>query len=156
MRGTPATTALRTAGIPFLEHSYAHDPRAAGFGIAAVEALGVAADRVFKTLVAQVDGVLAVGVVPVRGRLDLRVFAATLGGTYAAMADAVVAERRTGYVRGGISPVGQRHPLRTVVDESALLWDTVFVSGGRRGLELEIAPADLLRAVGATTAAITR
>ncbi|WBU39139.1 Cys-tRNA(Pro) deacylase [Homoserinibacter sp. YIM 151385] len=154
MSGTPATTALRAAGIPFLERAYAHDPRARGFGLEAAEALGVEPERVFKTLLAELDGELVVGVVPVTGTLDLKALAAALGGRRAAMAEPRLAERRTGYVVGGISPIGQRTRHRTVVDETAELWDAVLVSGGRRGLDLELAPADLVAATGAILAAI--
>lgn len=126
------------------------------FGREAAEALGVEADRVFKTLLAEVDGRLAVGIVPVTGKLDLKALAAALGGKRAVMADAVVAERRTGYVVGGISPIGQKTAHPTVLDETAELWDTVFVSGGRRGLDLELAPADLIRATSAVVADIAR
>ena len=154
MSGTPATVALVAAGISFTEHAYPHDPAAASFGLEAAQALGVEPDRVFKTLLADVDGRLVVGVVPVTGRLDLKALAAAVGGRKAAMADPAAAERRTGYLVGGISPIGQktRHP--TVLDETVELWDTVFVSGGRRGLDLELAPAELVRVTGATIAAI--
>ena len=154
MSGTPATVVLVAAGISFTEHAYPHDPAAASFGLEAAQALGVEPDRVFKTLLADVDGRLVVGVVPVTGRLDLKALAAAVGGRKAAMADPAAAERRTGYLVGGISPIGQktRHP--TVLDETVELWDTVFVSGGRRGLDLELAPAELVRVTGATIAAI--
>ncbi|HEY4225546.1 MAG TPA: Cys-tRNA(Pro) deacylase [Pseudolysinimonas sp.] len=154
MSGTPATVALQRAGIPFTEHAYAHDPAAASFGLEAAEALGVEPDRVFKTLLVEVDGGLVVGIVPVAGKLDLKALASAVGGKKAAMADAALAERRTGYVVGGISPIGQKTAHPTVVDETAELWDTVFVSGGRRGLDLELAPSDLVRVTGATLAAI--
>ena len=154
MSGTRATVALTAAGVAFTEHSYAHDPAAASFGLEAAEALGVEADRVFKTLMADVDGRLVVGIVPVTGKLDLKALAAAVGGKKAAMADPAVAERRTGYVVGGISPIGQKTAHPTVVDETAELWDTVFVSGGRRGLDLELAPGELVRVTGATVAAI--
>jgi Cys-tRNA(Pro)/Cys-tRNA(Cys) deacylase len=155
--GTPATVALTRAGIAFTIHEYHHDPSAPSFGLEAAAALGVEADRVFKTLLAEVDGVgLVVGVVPVSGSLDLKSLASAVGGKRAAMAAPVLAERRTGYVIGGISPVGQRTALPTVVDETAQLWETVFVSGGRRGLDLEIAPDDLLSITHATFADISR
>lgn len=153
---TPATTALTRAGIAFTVHPYEHDPRAASYGTEAAEALGVDPDRVLKTLLASVDGRLAVGVVPVSGQLDLKALARALGGGRATMADVAAAERATGYVAGGISPFGQRRAHPTVVDESALRFPTVFVSAGRRGLDLEIAPADLVRATGAVTAAVGR
>jgi len=152
--GTPATLALRAAGVPFAEHAYDHDPAAASFGEEAAAALGVEPDRVFKTLLAEVDGRLVVGIVPVSGRLDLKALAAAFGGKRATMADPVLAERKTGYVVGGISPLGQRSILPTALDETAELWDTVFVSGGRRGLDLELAPADLVRLTDARLAAI--
>ncbi len=110
----------------------------------------------FKTLLAEVDGRLVVGIVPVTGKLDLKALAAKVGGRKAAMADAALAERRTGYIVGGISPIGQKTAHETVLDETAELWDTVFVSGGRRGLDLELAPADLIRATSATVASIAR
>ena len=151
---TPATVALRAAGIAFTEHAYAHDPAVTDYGREAASALGVEADRVFKTLLADVDGRLVVGIVPVTGKLDLKHLAAAVGGKRAAMADPAVAERRTGYVVGGISPVGQKTPHPTVLDETAELWDTIYVSGGRRGLDIEIAAADLVRITDATVADI--
>jgi Cys-tRNA(Pro)/Cys-tRNA(Cys) deacylase len=143
--GTPATVALARAGIEFRLHEYAHDPRAESYGLEAAEALGLDPARVFKTLMATVDGRLATAVVPVSGQLDLKALARALGASRAAMADVVVAERATGYVAGGISPVGQRRPHPTVLDSTALDHPSVFVSAGRRGLDLEIAPADLVR-----------
>jgi Cys-tRNA(Pro)/Cys-tRNA(Cys) deacylase len=153
-RGTTATIVLERAKIPFILHEYAHDARPQSYGLEASEALGVPPERMFKTLVAAVDGSLAVGVVPVHRRLDLKALAAAAGGKKAVMADVAAAERATGFVAGGISPVGQRRRLPVVVDESALPFRTVFCSGGRRGLEIEIAPADLIKAAGATVAAI--
>lgn len=153
---TPATVALTKLGIAFTERSYTHDPAVTDFGGEAAAALGVPEERVFKTLLADVDGSLAVGIVPVSGMLNLKALAAALGGKRAAMADPALAERRTGYVVGGISPLGQRSRLRTVLDGSALTHDTVLVSGGRRGLDLELAPADLVRATGAVVAEIGR
>ncbi len=153
-RGTTATVALERAGIPFTVHEYAHDPRHESYGREASEALGVSAQRVFKTLIAEVDGNLVAGVVPVDGQLDLKALAAAAGGKRAAMAAAAAAERATGYVTGGISPLGQRRRLPVVIDGSALAFSTVFCSGGRRGLEIELAPADLIRAAGATVASI--
>lgn len=154
--GTPATVALTRAGIAFELHPYAHDPRAASYGLEAAEALGVPPERVLKTLMASLDGALVVGVVPVTDRLDLKALARALGGSRATMAEVAAAERATGYVAGGISPVGQKRTHRTVLDESALSFDTVFVSGGRRGLDLELAPADLVAVTSATTARIGR
>ena len=154
--GTPATVALTKAGVPFTLHEYAHDPRAASYGLEAAEALGLDPAVVLKTLMASVDGKLAVGIVPVTGQLDLKALARALGASRAAMAELAVAEWATGYVAGGISPVGQRRAHPTVLDESALGFDTVYVSGGRRGLDLAIAPADLVRVTGATVAPISR
>lgn len=131
-----------------------HDPAVTDFGREAAEALGVDPDRVFKTLLADVDGRLVVGIVPVTGKLDLKALAAAAGGKRAVMADPAFAERRTGYVVGGISPIGQKSAHPTVLDETAELWDTVFVSGGRRGLDLELAPGDLIRATSAVVADI--
>ena len=153
-RGTTATVALERAKIPFTVHENAHDPRAASYGREASEALGVPAERVFKTLIASVDGDLVAGVVPVEGQLDLKALAAAVGGKRGAMAEVTAAERATGYVAGGISPVGQRKRLPVVVDASALAFGTVFCSGGRRGLQIELAPADLVRAANATVASI--
>ncbi|PWI43445.1 Cys-tRNA(Pro) deacylase [Streptomyces sp. ICBB 8177] len=154
--GTPATVALAAAGIGFSTHAYEHDPAAASYGEEAAEALGVGAERVFKTLVAEVDGALTVAVVPVAGSLDLKALAAAVGGKRAAMADPAAAERATGYVRGGISPLGQRKRLPTVVDASALDHPTVFVSAGRRGLEVELPGADLVGLTGAVVAPVGR
>ena len=154
--GTPATVALTAAGIPFAAHPYEHDPAAPSFGLEAAEALGVEPDRVFKTLLADTDLGLVVGVVPVTGMLDLQALAAAVGAKRATMADPAVAERRTGYVVGGISPVGQKTAHPTVVDETAQLFDTVFVSGGKRGFDIELAPADLLTATGGSYAAIAK
>ena len=154
--GTAATAALTRTGIPFTLRSYEHDPTAASYGLEAAEALGVEPERVLKTLLAEVDGNLVVGIVPVAGQLDLKALAAAVGGKRAAMADPAKAERATGYVVGGISPVGQRRALPTVLDESAVGFATVLVSGGKRGLDIELAPADLVRVVGATVAPIAR
>jgi Cys-tRNA(Pro)/Cys-tRNA(Cys) deacylase len=145
---------LGKLGIAYSVHAYEHDPRSGSYGLEASEVLGVAPERVFKTLVAEVDGALTVGVVPVAGQLDLKALAAAAGGKKAAMAGVAAAERATGYVAGGISPLGHRRRLRVVVDSSAMDHATVYCSAGRRGLELEIAPADLVRAAGAVVAAI--
>ncbi|WP_035850271.1 Cys-tRNA(Pro) deacylase [Kitasatospora azatica] len=155
-KGTPATVALEAAGVAFTVHAYPHDPAAASYGGEAAAALGVDPERVFKTLVAEVDGALTVGVVPVAGQLDLKALAAAVGGKRAAMADPAAAERSSGYVRGGISPLGQRKALRTVLDAGALAHPTIYVSAGRRGLEVELAPGDLLRLTGAVSAEISR
>ncbi|WP_328722218.1 Cys-tRNA(Pro) deacylase [Streptomyces sp. NBC_00247] len=154
--GTPATVALTAAGAAFTVHSYEHDPAAPSYGEEAAEALGVSPDRVFKTLVADVDGELTVAVVPVAGSLDLKALASAVGGKRAAMADPAAAERTTGYVRGGISPLGQRKRLRTVLDDTAGSHPTICVSAGRRGLEVELAAADLARLTGAVFAPIGR
>ena len=154
--GTPATVALTAAGIAFEVRSYEHDPRAASYGTEAAEALGVDPARVFKTLLASLDGKLVVGIVPVTGQLDLKALARALGGSKAAMAEVAAAERATGYVAGGISPVGQKRAHPTVLDASALEHDTILVSGGRRGFDLELAPADLVAITGAVTATIGR
>jgi Cys-tRNA(Pro)/Cys-tRNA(Cys) deacylase len=148
--------ALTQAGVAFTLHEYAHDPRAASYGLEAAEALGLDPDQVFKTLLAELDGELVVAVVPVTGRLDLKALARALGGSKAAMAEPKAAERATGYVTGGISPVSQKRALRTVVDETAAAYDVVYVSAGRRGLDLGIAPADLVAATGAITADVSR
>ncbi|MEV7661882.1 Cys-tRNA(Pro) deacylase [Paenarthrobacter sp. NPDC089316] len=153
-QGTPATAALAAAGVPFVLHPYAHDPAAPSYGLEAAEALGIDPERVFKTLMVEVEGRLAVAIVPVSGNLDLKAVAAVLGSKKAVMADPKAAERRTGYVLGGISPLGQRQGSPTVLDDSALAFDTILVSGGRRGLDLELAPADLLRLTNGTTGPI--
>jgi Cys-tRNA(Pro)/Cys-tRNA(Cys) deacylase len=155
-RGTAATALLTRQGIPHTVHSYSHDPRHESYGTEASEALGIPADRILKTLVADVDGALTVGVVPVSAQLDLKALATAVGGKKAAMADAAAAERATGYVVGGISPLGQRKRLRVVIDSTALEFPTVYCSGGRRGLEIELAPGDLARAANATVAPISR
>ncbi len=153
---TPATAALTAAGISFATVSYTHDPRAAGYATEAAEALGLDPARVFKTLVVSLDGKLAVGVVPASGSLDLKALADALRGKKAQLADQREAERRTGYIAGGISPVGQKTRLPTALDESAMTFPTIFVSGGRRGFEIEIAPADLVSVCSAVVAAIGR
>lgn len=153
---TPATVALMRLGIAFAVRAYEHDPAETDFGAEAARELGVDASRVLKTLLAEIDGVLTVGVVPVAGRLDLKLLAAARGGKRAVMADPAVAEKKTGYVVGGISPIGQKVRLPTVIDESARAHDTVLVSGGRRGFDIELAPNDLLRATGAQWARIAK
>lgn len=162
-KGTPAVDAARRAGIEHVVHEYEHDDsptshdRRMSWGLEAAAALGVPARRVLKTLVAMVDeGRLVVAVVPVDGEVDLKALAHAVGGRRATMADPADAQRSTGYVVGGISPLGQRRPLPTVIDAAALGEPTVFVSGGRRGLDLELAPADLVRLTGATVARIGR
>jgi Cys-tRNA(Pro)/Cys-tRNA(Cys) deacylase len=154
--GTAATALLTRQHIPHSVHTYTHDPRHGSYGAEASEALGVEPGRVLKTLVADVDGKLTVGVVPVAAQLDLKALAAAVGGKKAALADVAAAEPTTGYVAGGISPVGQRRRLPVVIDSTAMEYPTVFCSGGRRGLEIELAPADLVRAAAATVAPISR
>ncbi|WP_367136040.1 MULTISPECIES: Cys-tRNA(Pro) deacylase [Streptomyces] len=153
---TPAIVALEKAGTAFSVHSYDHDPAVASYGTEAAEALGRDPAQVFKTLVAEVDGALTVAVVPVSGSLDLKALAAAVGGKRAAMADPAAAERTTGYVRGGISPLGQRRRLPTALDASARSHATICVSAGRRGLEVELAPDDLAALTGAVVAPIAR
>lgn len=157
--GTPATLALARAGVDFTVHTYEHAPHTDGFqsyGQEAAEALGVDPAQVFKTLVAEVDGALTVAVVPVAGSLDLKALATAVGGKRAQMAEPAAAERATGYVRGGISPLGQRKRLTTVVDASALGFERVCVSAGRRGWEIELPPRDLVALTEARTARIGR
>ena len=154
--GTRATEQLTRLKVAHSVHRYEHDPRHPSYGQEASEALGVPAERVFKTLIADVDGRLTVAVVPVAGSLDLKALAAAVGGKKAAMADPAAAERATGYVTGGITSLGLRKPLPVVVDASALAHDTVFCSAGQRGLEIELAPADLVAAAGASVAPIAR
>jgi Cys-tRNA(Pro)/Cys-tRNA(Cys) deacylase len=152
--GTPATALLTTAKVDFALHPYDVSPDAPNYGALVAEALGVPPDSVFKTLVAEVDGALTVAVVPVTGDLDLKALAAAAGGKRAALADRAAAERSSGYVRGGISPLGQRRTLPTVIDASALDLDRMYVSAGRRGLQASLAPADLVRLTHAVTAKI--
>jgi len=150
-KGTPAIAAAERAGIAFTVHEYVHDPTAESYGLEAAEKLGLDPARVFKTLVADADGTLTVAIVPVESQLDLRAL-----GKRAAMADPKLAERTTGYVTGGISPLGQRKRLPTLLDESALAFETIHVSAGRRGLEIELAPADLLALTGGRATPIAR
>lgn len=154
MSGTPATTLLDRRRVPYRLHSYPHRVGEA-YGPEAARALGLDPARVFKTLVAEVDGDLTVGVLPVTGSLDLKALAAAVGGKRAKLAEVKAAERATGYVAGGISPLGQRKRLPVVVDSTATRFDTVFCSGGRRGLEIELAPADLVALTDAALAHIT-
>ena len=163
-RATRAVEAVRAAGVAHVVHQYevpgSASPRdrerRPRYGLDAAAALDLDPGRVFKTLIASVDGQLVAAIVPVAGELDLRALAAAAGGRRAAMADPSEAERATGYVVGGISPLGGRRPLPTILDVSAAAYRTVFVSGGRRGLQLELAPADLVRLAGAREAAIAR
>ncbi|WP_405873738.1 Cys-tRNA(Pro) deacylase [Streptomyces sp. NBC_00005] len=154
--GTPATVALTTAGVTYTVHSYDHDPSHPSYGEEAAEAMRVSPERVFKTLVADVDGALTVAVVPVAGQLDLKALASAVGGKRATMADPALAERTTGYVRGGISPLGQRRKLPTVLDASAAAHPTICISAGRRGLEVELSPEDLTKLTEAVVAPIGR
>jgi Cys-tRNA(Pro)/Cys-tRNA(Cys) deacylase len=157
---TPATKALVQAKAAYRVHAYQHDTRASSYGTEAVAALaaelGIVAEQVFKTLVIDLSGAgLAVAVLPVPAKLSLKAAAAALGASRAVMADPAKAQRCTGYVLGGISPLGQRKSLPTVIDTSALRWDLMLCSAGRRGLEIELAPADLIRLTNAATASIT-
>jgi Cys-tRNA(Pro)/Cys-tRNA(Cys) deacylase len=154
--GTPATAALAAAGVLFTLHPYDHDPAAPSFGAEAAAALGLPREQVFKTLLVDTGSGLAVAVVPVAGSLDLKAVAAALGVKKVAMADPAAAERATGMVVGGISPVGQKRALPTVVDESVHLFDVVYVSGGRRGLDVGLSPDDLVRLTAASVADIAR
>jgi Cys-tRNA(Pro)/Cys-tRNA(Cys) deacylase len=155
-KGTPATLLLAREGVPHTVHAYEVDAHAPSYGERAAAALGIAPERMLKTLLASLDGRLVCAVVPVSGSLDLKALATALGGKRAVMAEPSAAERSTGYVVGGISPLGQRTRLATAVDESSALFDTVYVSAGRRGLSVELAPADLVRLTGAIVAAVTR
>jgi Cys-tRNA(Pro)/Cys-tRNA(Cys) deacylase len=153
---TPAIAALVKAGADHTVHEYTHDPAAASYGREAADEMGVDPARVFKTLVASVSGTLVVAIVPVATTLDLKALAAAVGAKRAEMADPAEAERATGYVLGAISPLGQKRRLTTVVDQSVEKWDTMFCSGGHRGLEIEVAPADLATLTGARLAPIAR
>lgn len=151
---TPATKQLDCMGIVYRTVGYDHDPGASSYGVEAAAALGLDPDTVFKTLLATVDGSLVVACVPVAGMLDLKALARAAGGKKAVMADSAMAEKTTGYVVGGISPLGQRKQLPTFIDELCEVLDEIHVSGGRRGLEIALGPADLVRALGATVAPI--
>jgi Cys-tRNA(Pro)/Cys-tRNA(Cys) deacylase len=153
---TPATVAATRAEIAYTLHPYELEGAGPGYGEAVADVLGVPREQSFKTLVAEVDGRLTVAVVPVSAQLDLKALATAVGGKRARMADQGLAERATGYVRGGISPLGQRRRLPIIVDASAERFPTIHVSAGRRGLEMELAPADLIRLLAARTASISR
>ena len=154
---TPACVALDHAGVRYVIHPYEHDPAAESYGLEAVEALGVEADHIFKTLMAELDtGELVVAIVPVDEMLNLKALAAVFATKRAAMADVGKAERSSGYVAGGISPFGQRTSRRTCLDESATVCDTIFISGGRRGLDIEVDPTELVALLGAEVAPLTR
>jgi Cys-tRNA(Pro)/Cys-tRNA(Cys) deacylase len=154
-QSTPATTLLSKQKVVHRLHPYQVDPDTPNYGAEVAAALGIESARVYKTLVTEVDGALTVAVVPVTGDVDLKALAAAAGGKRAALADRALAERTTGYVRGGISPLGQRRRLPTVVDATAPEYATVYVSAGRRGLQVELAPADLIRLTGAVVARIS-
>lgn len=154
---TPAINSARQNKIPHQVHEYTHDPSSESYGIEAAEKLGVPADRVFKTLVVELDGKeLAVGVVPVSAMLNMKQMARALGAKKAAMAAKSAAERTTGYVLGGVSPLGQKKRLRTVIDSSATRHATLYVSAGRRGLEIELSPGDLQQLVNGLFADIAQ
>ena len=161
-QGTRAIEAARRAGIPHTVHEYAHDERASlraggrGYGLEAVDAMGIDAARVFKTIVVACDGNLGLAVVPADAEVDLKAAADALGGRKAAIADPAEAERATGYVLGGISPLGTRRALPVVVDATAAAFPTIHVSAGRRGLEIELAAADLVRVTRGKLAPIAR
>jgi Cys-tRNA(Pro)/Cys-tRNA(Cys) deacylase len=155
-QGTRATQRLTMLGIAYSLHPYAHDPRASSYGAEAAAALGVPPEDVFKTLIVNVDGRLTSAVVPVTGQVNLKALADAVGGKKAEMAQTAVAERATGYVTGGISPIAQRKILPVVVDSSALGRETIFCSAGQRGLQVELAPDDLILATGALVAPIAR
>jgi len=153
---TPAIEVMKKSGLPYRLHEYAHDPAAEAYGEEAVDALGLDADRVFKTLLASLSpGGLAVAIVPVPARLNLKALATAAGVKRAELADPTVAQRATGYVLGGISPLGQKRHLSAFIDEAALAFDEVYVSAGRRGLEISLVPAHLIELLNATTAALT-
>jgi len=154
--GTPAIVELVAHGIEHTVHPYLHDAAATNYGEEAAAALGIDPGRIFKTLVVDDAGTLAVAVVPVSSQLDLKAAARALGGKRLTLAVQQQAERSSGYVAGGISPIGQRKPLRTVIDSSAFDWSTVYVSAGRRGLQVELAPTALVAVTGAITAPIAR
>jgi Cys-tRNA(Pro)/Cys-tRNA(Cys) deacylase len=153
-QGTPATALLARQRVTHRLHTYDVDADTPNYGAVVADSLGIAQERVFKTLVTEVDGALTVAIVPVSGDVDLKALAGAVGGKRATMADRTVAERTTGYVRGGISPLGQRKRLPTVLDATATGHPTIYVSAGRRGLQVELDPADLIRLTGATTASI--
>ena len=148
--------ALTAAGGTFSQHAYEHDPGARSFGLEAAEVLGLPPEQVFKTLLVDTGAGLAVAIVPVAGQLDLKAMASALGAKRVTMADPAAAQRSSGYVVGGISPIGQKRALPTVVDESAELFDVVYVSGGRRGLDVGLSPTDLVRVTHAVVADIGR
>ncbi|PPF89138.1 Cys-tRNA(Pro) deacylase [Subtercola sp. Z020] len=153
---TAATVALAAAGVPFIPHVYHHAATATDYGAEAAAALGIEPEQVFKTLMVDTDKGLAIGIVSVDSKLDLKALAGAVGAKRGVMAEPAVAERKSGYVVGGISPFGQKTPLPTVLDDLALLFDTIFVSGGRRGFDIEVSPADLVAVTRGTVATIRR
>lgn len=156
---TPAILTVRKAGLPFQTHEYRHDPAVSSYGLEAAKALQIEPTRVFKTLVLALEGdekKMAVGIIPVTQQLDVKALAKAVGAKKAEMADPKQAERITGYLVGGISPLGQKRRLPTVLDESALEFETIFVSAGRRGLELELCPSHLMELCQADAVAICR
>ncbi len=155
MAVTPAVVALDAAGISYTIHEYERGEDLRDFGREAAEQLGLDHDQVFKTLVVVADDELIVAVVPVSCQLSMKRVAAAVGAKRAVMCEPARAERSSGYIVGGISPIGQRKPLRTVVDESAELFDVVYVSGGRRGLDIGLAPSDMVHLLDAVVAPIT-
>jgi Cys-tRNA(Pro)/Cys-tRNA(Cys) deacylase len=154
---TPAVALAKRAGIEFKTHQYAHDPQHPSYGEEAAQKLGIDPARVFKTLVISLDSrKLAVAIVPVSAKLDLKAAAKSLGGKRASMAEATEVERATGYVLGGVSPLGQKRRLATLIDDSAKGFDSLFVSAGRRGLEIELAVEDLCRLLNANYAPLAK
>lgn len=153
---TPAIVALARERVEYVLHEYPHRDGVTDYGAEAARELGVDPARIFKTLLAEVDGAMTVAVVPVVGRLDLKLLAAACGGKRARMADGAVAEKKSGYVLGGVSPLGQRTVSPTVLDASAKAFETVYVSAGKRGLDIELRPSDLLRVTRGIWGAIAR
>jgi Cys-tRNA(Pro)/Cys-tRNA(Cys) deacylase len=151
---TPAIKELEAAGVEFGVHTFDSDPNLHDIGRVAAEQLGLEPDQVFKTLLVAVGDTFVVAVVPVSTTVSLKAVGAATGSKRVEMADLADAERVTGYVRGGISPFGQRRRLHTLLDETAFVFDEIFVSGGRRGLDIGLAPADLVRVLDATVADI--
>jgi Cys-tRNA(Pro)/Cys-tRNA(Cys) deacylase len=153
-KGTPATVALAKAGVAFTLHEYDYDPNAARIGLQAAEALDVAPARLLKTLMAKAGGAVVCVLAPSDREVSLKRLASAAGAKDAAMLPAAEAERVTGYHVGGISPFGQKKRVRVLIEERATTFDTVIVNGGRRGLQIEIEPADLMRVLGAQKAAL--
>lgn len=146
---TPGINAARKARVPHTIHEYDHDPASESYGTEAAEKTGANPQQVFKTLVVTIDGKeLAVGIIPVTGMLSMKLIARAAGGKKATMADPQEVQRSTGYVLGGVSPLGQKKRLKTFLDNSAELFDTIYVSAGRRGLEIELSPQDVVKLTG--------